>query len=171
MGRFLFQPTYPFVITQRFGENPNSLYYGPKGHPGLDSRARLGAPIYCAHFGMVIRANSDLERGLNVEILSKTDDGRFFVHKYFHGSALKCKLGDFVQTGQIIMLAGNTGLSEAAHLHFELVWSDDTGKAISERLNPEQHMLPTPAIQISLMFQLRDVLYKMLSKITEGVKP
>jgi murein DD-endopeptidase MepM/ murein hydrolase activator NlpD len=172
MKPFLYQPTYPFIITQRFGENPNHpVYgYGPGGHPGIDLRAKPNTPIYCALAGRVERANIDAQRGLNVDVLSQVGD-EFIVHKYFHGNALKCKEGDIVKTGQLIMLSGATGNTTGPHLHFEVEEEDASGKLLNGnnghfgRLDPERLLLPHPALKYSLLTQLVSLYTAVLRKL------
>ena len=39
---------------------------------------------------------------------------------YFHQSEFLVSEGDYVETGQVIGLVGNTGRSTGAHLHWEI---------------------------------------------------
>jgi murein DD-endopeptidase len=46
--------------------------------------------------------------------------GRFAVYAHLQPGSLKVKLGDHVKAGQPLALLGNSGNSDAPHLHFEL---------------------------------------------------
>jgi murein DD-endopeptidase len=47
--------------------------------------------------------------------------GRFAVYAHLQPSSFKVKLGDKVRTGQALALLGNSGNSDAPHLHFQVV--------------------------------------------------
>ena len=47
--------------------------------------------------------------------------GRFAVYAHLEPGSLKVKLGDRVRAGQLLALLGNSGNSDAPHLHFHLV--------------------------------------------------
>jgi murein DD-endopeptidase MepM/ murein hydrolase activator NlpD len=47
--------------------------------------------------------------------------GRFAVYAHLQPGSLKVKLGDRVRAGQLLALLGNSGNSDAPHLHFHLV--------------------------------------------------
>lgn len=49
------------------------------------------------------------------------DHGRFAVYAHLQPGSLEVKLGDRVRAGQLLALLGNSGNSEAPHLHFHLV--------------------------------------------------
>ncbi|MGN0597769.1 MAG: peptidoglycan DD-metalloendopeptidase family protein [Ruminiclostridium sp.] len=62
-----------------------------------------------------------------------------YISRYCHLAygSLKVAKGDKVKKGQIIATIGNTGLSSAAHVHFE-IW---TGNTSSTRVDPEPYLL------------------------------
>lgn len=47
--------------------------------------------------------------------------GRFAVYAHLQPHSLRVKVGDKVRTGQVLALLGNSGNSDAPHLHFQLV--------------------------------------------------
>jgi murein DD-endopeptidase MepM/ murein hydrolase activator NlpD len=46
---------------------------------------------------------------------------RFALYAHLQLGSLKVKLGDTVKTGQVLALLGNSGNSDAPHLHFQLM--------------------------------------------------
>ena len=51
-------PLDNFIITQKFGENKNTLY-GERGHCGLDLMSYFGAPVKAAADGIIFAKGSD----------------------------------------------------------------------------------------------------------------
>jgi murein DD-endopeptidase MepM/ murein hydrolase activator NlpD len=47
--------------------------------------------------------------------------GRFALYAHLQPGSLRVKLGDRVKTGQVLALLGNSGNSDAPHLHFQLM--------------------------------------------------
>lgn len=86
-------------------------------HHGLDFRAKLGVPLYAVDHGVVTYAGpNDWGYGNLVMI----DHGNGWVSVYGHLSQWNVVCGQSVYQGNLIGLAGNTGRSSGAHLHFEL---------------------------------------------------
>ncbi len=52
-----------------------------------------------------------------------------YAHLFHNGSLVK--VGDFVETGQVIGYSGNTGYSTEPHLHFHVIRILGSGKAIT----------------------------------------
>jgi len=95
--------------------------------PGLDYACNTGDEVYATANGVVVNAEgvANDARGISVEI--KHRDGNH--SHYLHLFKLKCRTGDRVEAGQLIGLAGNTGVtSTGAHLHFAI--KDKSGKAL-----------------------------------------
>lgn len=116
----LWPSTYqPPHITQHFGERPE--YYGRfglKGHEGTDFRAPTGTPIIAAADGLVQIAATGKQYGVQVWIQHK--DGSQTLYAHLSRINYGIQRGAEVKAGQVIGLAGNTGNSSAAHLHFGL---------------------------------------------------
>ncbi|MBI4318703.1 MAG: M23 family metallopeptidase [Chloroflexi bacterium] len=102
-------------ITTYFGER-DSVYVGG-AHSGLDIAARTGDPVRAAARGRVVTA---WKRPDNVGWHLIVDHGGGYATMYSHLSKFLVDVGDFVEQGQIIALAGDTGFSTGPHLHFEL---------------------------------------------------
>jgi murein DD-endopeptidase MepM/ murein hydrolase activator NlpD len=89
-------------------------------HPGIDIRAPLGVPIYATDSGVVVYAGwNDFGYGNLVVI----DHGNGWQSMYAHLSQWNVQCGQSVNQGNLIGLAGSTGHSTGAHLHFELKYN------------------------------------------------
>ena len=83
-------------------------------HSGADLRAKTGTPIYAANRGRVVLAK-DLFYSGNAVFL---DHGVGLYTSYLHLSEMKVAVGDWVERGQLIGLAGATGRVTGPHLHW-----------------------------------------------------
>ena len=145
MKKFFYRPLHPFIINQAFGEkkacistdglnkvltkNPYSdstscptgfrELYGSKGHLGLDLRTVHNQEVYCIQRGVVNQIDTDPRSGLDVRIIS-TIENRKFKHIYEHLMGYQCKIGDIIETGQLVGWADNTGYSSGDHLHLQV---------------------------------------------------
>ncbi|MGB0389007.1 MAG: peptidoglycan DD-metalloendopeptidase family protein [Ardenticatenaceae bacterium] len=85
-------------------------------HEGLDYRCWHGVPFYAPAPGTVVVAEALNVRGTAVYV----DHGAGVVSGYFHLSQLNVQVGDQVETGQMLGLCGDSGLTTAPHLHWEM---------------------------------------------------
>lgn len=85
-------------------------------HAGQDFGAPEGALIVAPAPGIVVLAEPLAVRG-NAVIL---DHGGGVFTGYWHMSEIKVAPGMMVETGDVLGLVGNTGLSTGSHLHWEL---------------------------------------------------
>lgn len=103
------------TITSRFAPRWNSY------HKGLDYGAPTGTPIKAAAEGTVTFSGWN-SGGYGYLVIISHGDG---VQTYYgHCSALCCKVGDYVNQGDVIAKVGNTGDSQGSHLHFEIRIND-----------------------------------------------
>lgn len=86
-------------------------------HHGLDIKARTGNPIYAVDNGVVVYAGPN---GFGYGNLVVIDHGNGWQSVYAHLSQWNVECGQSVYMTNVIGLAGNTGNSSGAHLHFEL---------------------------------------------------
>ncbi len=97
-----------------------------KKHWGMDFTAPKGTPIYASGDGKVTRADNNASGyGKHIRI----DHGYGYLSLYAHLSKYNVKRRQKVKRGDLIGFVGNTGRSEAPHLHYE-VWKD------KDRINP-----------------------------------
>jgi len=97
-----------------------------KMHFGMDFSAKKGTPIYASGDGKVTRADNN-SSGYGKHIRISHDYG--YLSLYAHLSKYNVERGQQVKRGDLIGFVGNTGRSEASHLHYE-VWKDN------DRINP-----------------------------------
>ena len=143
--KYFYQPVKPFSINQTFSEKKacvstdgtnkvisKSPYhdstvcpvgykelYGDKGHLGTDIQTYHGQEVYCIQKGVVNQIDTNPKSGLDVRIITQID-GRKFKHIYEHLLGYQCKVGDVIETGQLVGWADNTGYSSGDHLHLQL---------------------------------------------------
>ena len=103
-------------ITTTFGTRRDYTDGGFEIHDGIDIAVADRTPIRAAASGRVVLAELQKARG-NIIIL---DHGLGLHTAYFHQSAMLVKVGDTVNQGDVIGLAGTTGLSTGVHLHWEM---------------------------------------------------
>ena len=87
-------------------------------HGGMDFSAPRGTPIYAASDGKIIRADSR-SSGYGKHI--RIEHGFGYVTLYAHLNKYNVKRNQIVKKGDIIGFVGNTGRSQAPHLHYEVI--------------------------------------------------
>ena len=87
------------------------------GHLGIDIAAGEGAAIYAADSGVVVYAGA-IGGGYGNMVM--IDHGNGYHSLYAHLSVISVYCGQSVYQGSLIGLAGSTGNSTGAHLHFEI---------------------------------------------------
>jgi hypothetical protein len=113
--------------------NKNMLNSGPQDQ--LSSYAFFGDEIYSVADGTVV----DVADGLPEQVPGKLPEsatiqmaagnhvvvdignGRFAFYAHMQPGSLKVKVGDRVTTGQVLGLLGNSGNTDAPHLHFHVM--------------------------------------------------
>jgi murein DD-endopeptidase MepM/ murein hydrolase activator NlpD len=88
------------------------------GHLGIDIAAGLGAPVWAADAGVVTIAQGGWNGGYGNVVM--IDHGNGYLTVYGHLSQYNVVPCQGVASGQLIGLAGSTGNSTGAHLHFEV---------------------------------------------------
>lgn len=88
-----------------------------KMHWGMDFTAPRGTPIYASGDGIVTRADSN-SSGYGKHI--RIDHGYGYVSLYAHLYKYNVRKNQRVKRGDLIGFVGNTGRSEAPHLHYEI---------------------------------------------------
>ncbi|MBL6449451.1 M23 family metallopeptidase [Fulvivirga sp. 29W222] len=113
-------------LASGFGYRVHPVYKVKKLHTGIDFSAPIGTPIYATADGTVAKVKVRFSGyGKLVEI----DHGFGFKTRYAHMHEFEVREGQKVKRGQIIGYVGNTGLSTAPHLHYEVIKG-------SKKINP-----------------------------------
>lgn len=117
-------------VTSNFGYRVNPVSGEYKLHGGLDIGADMGDNVYAALDGTVVVSKSSSDYGNYIVV----DHGNGLCTLYAHCSKLLKSVGDTARKGEVIALAGSTGVSTGPHLHFEVRIND-------VRIDPKQ-LLP-----------------------------
>ena len=105
------------LIASGFGHRIHPIYKIPKMHNGIDFSAPVGTPAYATGDGLVLTVTSS-ERGLGNQII--IDHGFGYTTLYACMDEFQVRQGEQVKRGDQIGTVGNTGLSVAPHLHYEV---------------------------------------------------
>ncbi|MEW5994098.1 MAG: M23 family metallopeptidase [Candidatus Zixiibacteriota bacterium] len=116
-------PVQGFVSRDFQIDNPDHY------HPGVDIACSEGTPVLATANGMVEKAAFDSIYGYMV-VLRHNDS---VATLYGHNRELLVDSGQLVPAGSRIALSGNTGISSAPHLHYEIRIHD---KPINPLENP-----------------------------------
>ncbi len=86
-------------------------------HSGIDLATSEGTPVLVTADGIVEFSGGHDVYGLLITV----DHGNGFKSSYGHNSLLLSRVGEMVKRGERIAISGNTGISTAPHLHYEIV--------------------------------------------------
>lgn len=101
-------------ISSYFGGREAPIAGASTFHKGIDIGCDYGSTVVAAAAGTVIVATYNYAAGNYICI----DHGGGVVTVYMHNSSMLVAVGDTVQAGQQIALAGSTGVSTGPHCHF-----------------------------------------------------
>ena len=105
-------------ITSEYGYRIHPISREKKMHRGIDISARQGTPIQATASGTI--AKKLVDRGYGKYLIIRHNDiySTLYAHMYnFHPNII---VGQNVTKGDIIGYVGDTGLSTAPHLHYEI---------------------------------------------------
>jgi hypothetical protein len=104
-------------IASGFGLRIHPVYKISKFHAGMDFTAPLGTEIYASGDG-TIESMLSSKRGMGNYIV--INHGFGYSSVYAHLDGFNVRAGQKVHRGDVIGFVGNTGMSVAPHLHYEI---------------------------------------------------
>ncbi len=113
-GKFIWPVRGP--ISSPFGWRLHPILKKKIFHSGIDIAVSSGTSVRAADAGVVAVSGWQGGYGNFIAI----DHGNGLATCYGHNSRLLVKEGDKVSQGQVIALAGSTGLATGPHVHFEV---------------------------------------------------
>ncbi|WP_245927598.1 peptidoglycan DD-metalloendopeptidase family protein [Aphanothece hegewaldii] len=129
----------PFIapIGLKYGWQPNPISLQRLFHSGVDLLADVGTPVLAAERGDVVFVGQEGAYGILIVINHPNDRQT----RYAHLSRVNVKMGQSVQTGDVIGEVGTTGQPDLKmpHLHFEVRTKLSVGWVAQD---PEIHFLP-----------------------------
>ncbi|HEY0881740.1 MAG TPA: M23 family metallopeptidase, partial [Archangium sp.] len=131
-------PVSPLVVSSPYGTRVHPIAGELRFHAGIDLEAPLETPVFAAEAGTVVFSDWNGGHGNQIEL----QHDAHWTTRYSHLEALLVKPGASVKKGQVIGLAGATGLATGPHVHFELRRDGDA-------LDPES-FLRTPSLLLSV---------------------
>lgn len=109
------------LLTAGYGTILNPFYRTLKSHQGIDYTIAEGSSVFATADG-VVKEISDKNSTLGKTIV--IDHGNGYQTSYSHLLSAFVRRGQKVQRGDVIALTGNSGLSLAPHLHYEVRYND-----------------------------------------------
>jgi murein DD-endopeptidase MepM/ murein hydrolase activator NlpD len=104
-------------LSSRFGNRLDPFTGQPDFHSGIDISTPLGTKVVAPADGVVVTTAQKGAYGNSIII----DHGYGMVTRYGHLESYAVRPGKRVKRGEVIGYVGNTGRSQAPHLHYE-VW-------------------------------------------------
>lgn len=126
-------------VSSLYGMRKHPRYGTWRKHEGVDLAAPKGTPVYATGNAVVREARWRNGYGNLIEL----NHGFGYKTRYGHLSKMFVKVGDSVTRGQVIGEVGNTGVSEGAHLHYEVRFRDNTVNPIhyfNKDMSPEAYV-------------------------------
>ncbi len=121
-----------------FGYRIHPVYKVKKFHAGLDFPARVGTAIQSSGDGIVVETGWHNGYGNCVKIRH----GYGYETLYGHMSKIVIRQGEHIKKGQKIGEVGDTGLSTAPHLHYEVHYKGNPINPINfclDNLTPQEY--------------------------------
>lgn len=104
------------LLTASYGMRIHPFYRTLQSHQGVDYTVPEGSRVFATADGRVKEISTRSTAGRTIVI----DHGNGYETSYSHLLAVNVRRGQEVRRGDIIGLSGNTGLSIAPHLHYEV---------------------------------------------------
>lgn len=116
----------PMYVTSSYGMRLHPILGYTRLHAGIDLRTYCNTPLYAPRDATVRWAQWRNGFGNQVMLDHGTVDGQSLMSSLNHLTRSTVSAGQRVRRGDLVGYAGNTGLSGACHLHFEVYRSGST---------------------------------------------
>ncbi len=127
------------ALSSGFGLRLDPIYRVIVMHTGIDFAAPEGSPVYATADGVVVTADTVVYGYGNMITI---DHGHGYRTRYAHLRDFNIQPGKHVKRGAIIAHVGNTGLSTAPHLHYEVMLAGTQVNPVHyffKDLNPQEY--------------------------------
>lgn len=105
------------LLTASYGMRIHPFYKSLKSHQGVDYTIPEGSRVFATADGVVKSVTTRSSTSGQTVVI---DHQNGFETSYSHLGKISVRKGEKVRRGDIIALSGNTGLSLAPHLHYEV---------------------------------------------------
>lgn len=106
------------ALASGFGMRVHPIYKVKKMHSGIDFAAPIGTPIYATADGRIDEVNVRFSGYGKMVVI---DHGFGYKTRYAHMHEFAVRQGQNIKRGELIGYVGDTGLSTAPHLHYEVL--------------------------------------------------
>jgi murein DD-endopeptidase MepM/ murein hydrolase activator NlpD len=106
------------ALASGFGMRIHPVYKVRKMHTGIDFAAPIGTPIYATADGKIEEVSVKFSGYGKMIVI---DHGFGFKTRYAHMHEFAVRQGQTIKRGELIGYVGDTGLSTAPHLHYEVL--------------------------------------------------
>lgn len=127
------------LLTASYGMRIHPFYKSLTSHQGVDYTVPEGSRVFATADGTV---RDVIKRRTSSGLTVVISHGNGYETTYSHLSKINVSKGQSVKRGDIIALSGNTGLSLAPHLHYEIKHNDmrvDPIHYFFKELTPQQY--------------------------------
>lgn len=117
-------------------------YFGRFSHKkqyAIDFKVKKGTKVMAARAGRVIKVVDEHTKGgpfrkyisFGNHVVIKHEDNTYSAYWHLQEQSARVKKGDVVEKGQHIANSGHTGFSTMPHLHFDVYYYNENGRAIT----------------------------------------
>jgi murein DD-endopeptidase MepM/ murein hydrolase activator NlpD len=106
------------ALASGFGMRVHPIYKVKKMHSGIDFAAPIGTPIYATADGKIEEVSVRFSGYGKMIVI---DHGFGYKTRYAHMHDFAVRQGQNIKRGELIGYVGDTGLSTAPHLHYEVL--------------------------------------------------
>jgi len=123
MKPYFYYPAKPYIVSQAWGiSNPSYKQFGFSKHNGVDfltgerNEVRAPLPLLVLETGYNDGAGN-YARLVSLDKYDVADTNCYIGMMFMHAERVLVKKGDILKTGDLIMIADNTGFSTGPHTH------------------------------------------------------